>query len=135
MLLSIFLALFLPCAGMSAIFLVYICLLCYSARGSNEEQQVHQFRAPVKPTQNRGLSASDLQKLPKVTGKDLVMDSDCAICLDEIESEQPARMVPGCNHGFHLECADAWLSKNSICPVCRAKLGPHLFNPDHISPC
>ncbi|XP_057794902.1 E3 ubiquitin-protein ligase ATL23 [Salvia miltiorrhiza] len=132
MLVSIFLALFLPCAGMSVIFLVYICLLCYSARTSNDEQQ---FRAPVKPFQNRGLSASDLQKLPKVTGKDLVLGTDCAICLDEIESEQPARMVPGCNHGFHLECADAWLSKNSICPVCRAKIGPELFNPSQISPC
>ncbi|KAG6390603.1 hypothetical protein SASPL_148341 [Salvia splendens] len=128
MLLSIFLALFLPCAGMSVIFLIYICLLCYSARGSNEADH---FRTPVKPAQNRGLSASDLQKLPKVTGKDLVMDTDCAICLDEIEAEQPARMVPGCNHGFHLECADAWLTKNSICPVCRA----NLFNPDQISPC
>ncbi|KAH6832884.1 hypothetical protein C2S53_014395 [Perilla frutescens var. hirtella] len=117
---SLFLALFLPCAGMSAIFLVYICLLCYSARASNGDDR--QFRAPVKAIQNSGLSASDLQKLAAVTGKDLVMGSDCAICLDDIESQQPARMVPGCNHGFHLECADAWLSKNSICPVCRGKI-------------
>ncbi|KAG6383351.1 hypothetical protein SASPL_156896 [Salvia splendens] len=95
-----------------------------------EAEHVHHFRTPVKPAQNRGLSASDLQKLPKVTGKDLVMDTDCAICLDEIKPEQPARMVPGCNHDFHLECDDAWLTKNSICPVCRAKL-----NPDQISPC
>lgn len=133
MLVSIFLALFLPCAGMSAIFMVYICLLCYSARTSNEDPQ---FRAPAKTCQNTGLSASDLQKLPKVTGNDLVMGSDCAICLDEIESEQPARMVPGCNHGFHLECADAWLSKNSICPVCRGKIGPEIFDdPSQTSPC
>ncbi|KAI3472793.1 hypothetical protein Pfo_031030 [Paulownia fortunei] len=132
MLVSVFLALFLPCAGMSAVFLVYICLLCYSASTNNENQE---FQGPVKRSQEKGLSASDLEKLPKVTGKDLVLGTDCAVCLDEIESEQAARMVPGCNHGFHLECADAWLSKNSICPVCRAKIGPELFNPPETNLC
>ncbi|KAG6432014.1 hypothetical protein SASPL_103587 [Salvia splendens] len=107
---------------MSAIFVVYMCLLCYSARASSDEA------GPAKHWQKRGLSASDLQKLATVSGKDLVLATDCAICLDEIEAEQPARMVPGCNHGFHLKCADAWLSKNPICPLCRAKLSPHLFN-------
>ncbi|KAL8514817.1 hypothetical protein ACS0TY_013780 [Phlomoides rotata] len=134
MLASVFLALFLPCAGMSAVFLVYICLLCYAASTSNNDEQ--QFSGPVKPAQNKGLSSSDLEKLPKVTGKDLVLGTDCAVCLDEIESEQSARMIPGCNHGFHLECADSWLSKNSICPVCRAKIEPELLSPpDLISPC
>ncbi|PIN18600.1 hypothetical protein CDL12_08727 [Handroanthus impetiginosus] len=132
MLVSVFLALFLPCAGMSAVFLVYICLLCYTASRANENQE---FQGPIKPNQNKGLSASDLQKLPKVTGKDLFLGTDCAVCLDEIESEQPARMVPGCNHGFHLECADAWLSKNSICPVCRAKIGPDFLNPPQPNLC
>ncbi|KAL1163446.1 hypothetical protein V6Z11_A06G001300 [Gossypium hirsutum] len=77
----------------------------------------------------KGLSVSELEKLPKVTGKDLVLGTECAVCLDEIEAEQSARMVPGCNHGFHLQCADTWLSKNSVCPVCRAKLEPKLFDP------
>ncbi|KAL8496256.1 hypothetical protein ACS0TY_020098 [Phlomoides rotata] len=104
MLVSVFLALFLPCAGMSAVFLVYICLLCYAASTSNNDEQ--QFSGPVKLAQNKGLSAPDLEKLPKVTGKDLVLGTDCAVCLDEIEIEQSARMIPGCNHGFHLECAD-----------------------------
>lgn len=130
MLVSVFLALFLPCAGMSAVFLVYICLLCYAANGTDSEQ----FQASVKPCQKNGLSVSDLEKLPKVSGKDLVLNTDCSICLDEIDDEQAARMIPGCNHGFHLECADAWLAKNSICPVCRAKVEPEVLNPVEDSP-
>ncbi|GER40857.1 RING/U-box superfamily protein [Striga asiatica] len=130
MLVSVFLALFLPCAGMSAVFLVYICLLCYSAGGSTER---HDF--PIKSRPEKGLSESDLQKLPKVAGKDLVLAADCAVCLDEIEAEQAARVIPGCNHGFHLECADAWLSRNSICPVCRGNVGPDLLSPSENSPC
>ncbi|KAJ6405959.1 hypothetical protein OIU84_013848 [Salix udensis] len=83
---------------------------------------------PVKAPTRQGLSSSELEKLPKVTGKELVLGTECAVCLDDIESEQLARMVPGCNHGFHLECADTWLSKHPVCPVCRAKLDALFFS-------
>ncbi|KAJ4848276.1 hypothetical protein Tsubulata_038033 [Turnera subulata] len=123
MLVSVFLALFLPCAGMSAVFIVYICLLWYATNTGH----LPDVSLPVKPATHKGLSPSELDKLPKVTGKDLVLGMECAVCLDDIEAEQPARLVPGCNHGFHLECADTWLSKHSVCPVCRAKLDDHCF--------
>ncbi|CAN4123028.1 unnamed protein product [Withania somnifera] len=130
MLVSVFLALFLPCVGMSAVFLVYICLLWYAANTGSTDQN-----DPVKQNQELGLSAAQLDKLPKITGKELVMGNDCAVCLDEIENEQMARVVPGCNHGFHVECADTWLSKNPVCPVCRTKLEPEFFNPPETNPC
>ncbi|KAK4351843.1 hypothetical protein RND71_027361 [Anisodus tanguticus] len=126
MLVSVFLALFLPCVGMSVVFLVYICLLQNTGNYQND---------PVKPNQELGLSAAQLDKLPKITGKELIMGNDCAVCLDEIENEQFARVVPGCNHGFHLECADTWLSKNPVCPICRTKLEPEYFNPPESNPC
>ncbi|CAA2990992.1 E3 ubiquitin-protein ligase ATL23-like [Olea europaea var. sylvestris] len=131
MLVSVFIALFLPCAGMTAVFLVYTCLLWYATDSDNDQG----FQSPVKPSREEGLSASDLEKLPKVTGKDLVLGTDCAVCLDDIESDHPARLIPGCNHGFHLQCADTWLSKHPVCPVCRAKLEPELFNPPETNPC
>ncbi|KAL2346216.1 hypothetical protein Fmac_000216 [Flemingia macrophylla] len=116
---TILFALFLPCLGMSAIFIVYMCLLWYTTtRAANDAQ-------PVKPVTQKGLSALELQNLPKITGKELVLGTECAVCLDEIEPEQPARLVPGCNHGFHVHCADTWLSKHPLCPVCRTKLDPH----------
>ncbi|XP_055834512.1 E3 ubiquitin-protein ligase ATL23-like [Solanum dulcamara] len=136
MLVSVFLALFLPCVGMSVVFLVYICLLWYAAAyqsGGPGTENYH--NDPVKTNQELGLSAAQLDKLPKITGKELVMGNDCAVCLDEIENEQFARVVPGCNHGFHLECADTWLSKNPICPVCRTKLEPDFFNLTESNPC
>ncbi|KAG9150278.1 hypothetical protein Leryth_017592 [Lithospermum erythrorhizon] len=126
MLVSVFLALFLPCAGMSAVFVVYICLLWYAAGDHNSDLE---SGLQVKSSLEKGLSSSDLEKLPKVTGKELVINKECVVCLDDIEKDQLVRLVPCCNHGFHLECADSWLTKNSICPVCRAKLPPDLFNP------
>ncbi|GLT34995.1 hypothetical protein SLA2020_094800 [Shorea laevis] len=130
MLVSVFLALFLPCAGMSAVFVVYICLLWYT---SNYDQT--DAGGTVKQATEKGLSVAELEKLPKVTGKELVMGTECAVCLEEIEGEQPARLVPGCNHVFHLQCADTWLSKQSVCPLCRAKLEPQFFNSSSEDPC
>ncbi|GER30459.1 RING/U-box superfamily protein [Striga asiatica] len=128
MLVSLVLALFLPCAAMAAVFLVYVCLLFYSAG-------VESRNLPVKRRPETGLSASDLESLPTIAGKELAVGGECAVCLDEIEGEQAARVLPGCRHGFHLQCADAWLSRNSICPVCRGTVGPHLLGPLQISPC
>lgn len=123
MLVTVFLALFLPCAGMSAVFIVYICLLWYFTNNNDRSDS----GAGVKAAKESGLSVAELEKLPRVTGKELVMGTECAVCLDEIEEEEAARLVPGCNHGFHLQCADTWLSKHPVCPVCRAKLEPQFF--------
>ncbi|KAE8677111.1 hypothetical protein F3Y22_tig00111543pilonHSYRG00132 [Hibiscus syriacus] len=131
MLVSVLLALFLPCAGMSAVFIVYICLLWYATNYRAD----YSGSWSVKQVGEKGLSVSELEKLPKVTGKDLVLGTECAVCLDEIEADQSARMVPGCRHGFHLQCADTWLSKHSVCPLCRAKLEPELFDPSDDNPC
>ncbi|XP_061359299.1 E3 ubiquitin-protein ligase ATL23 [Gastrolobium bilobum] len=124
---SVLFALFLPCLGMSSIFIIYMCLLWYVT--------THQppVTPPAKSVSEKGLSPSELEKLPRITGKELVMGTECAVCLDDIENEQPVRLVPGCNHGFHVECADTWFSKHPLCPVCRAKLDPQNFTSE--SPC
>lgn len=120
---------------MSLLFIVYISLLWCASSDSHNNENGNDIRLPVKAMIEGGLSASELDKLPKITGKEMVMGAECAVCLDEVEGEQPARLVPGCNHGFHLHCADTWLSKHSACPVCRAKLGSPFFNGLDDNPC
>ncbi|GLJ38568.1 hypothetical protein SUGI_0786360 [Cryptomeria japonica] len=44
----------------------------------------------------------------------------CAVCLCEFEEEETGRLLPNCNHSFHLECIDMWFSSHSTCPICRA---------------
>ncbi|TKY71959.1 E3 ubiquitin-protein ligase ATL23 [Spatholobus suberectus] len=75
-----------------------------------------------------GLSPSQRDKLPTITKKDLLLETECVICLNEIGTDQLARRVPDCNHGFHLECVNVWLSKHPLYPICRAKLDPLLFS-------
>ncbi|PAN49755.1 LOW QUALITY PROTEIN: hypothetical protein PAHAL_9G473100 [Panicum hallii] len=45
---------------------------------------------------------------------------DCAVCLAELRDGAAVRLVPGCGHGFHAECIEAWFRVNSTCPLCRA---------------
>ncbi|KAJ0892910.1 putative transcription factor C2H2 family [Helianthus annuus] len=32
------------------------------------------------------------------------------------------RILPKCNHGYHVRCIDKWLSSHSSCPTCRQSL-------------
>ncbi|XP_028766086.1 RING-H2 finger protein ATL78-like [Neltuma alba] len=47
------------------------------------------------------------------------LDTECAICLSEFTSGERVRILPKCNHGFHVKCIDKWLSSHSSCPKCR----------------
>ena len=61
--------------------------------------------------------------------------TDCAICMSEVfvnVEEVPethkidiySYMVTPCNHIFHTECLENWMSYKLQCPVCRAPLHP-----------
>lgn len=46
-------------------------------------------------------------------------EPECAICLTEFECGEPVRVLPGCDHAFHVKCIDRWLLARSSCPTCR----------------
>ncbi|KAI3978452.1 hypothetical protein MKX01_015627 [Papaver californicum] len=44
----------------------------------------------------------------------------CAICLSEFVNGEEIRVLSKCNHGFHVNCIEAWLlSSHTSCPTCR----------------
>ncbi|KAH7685515.1 Anaphase-promoting complex (APC) subunit 11 protein [Dioscorea alata] len=50
--------------------------------------------------------------------------SECAICLSEFFLGEEVRVLPGCNHGFHVNCIDRWLKFHPTCPNCRRRMMP-----------
>ncbi|TYG93690.1 hypothetical protein ES288_A11G130500v1 [Gossypium darwinii] len=42
------------------------------------------------------------------------------VCLSEFENDEKARVLPNCNHSFHVDCIDMWFYTHSNCPLCRA---------------
>ncbi|WJX52513.1 RING-type E3 ubiquitin transferase [Trifolium repens] len=52
----------------------------------------------------------------------LIDGSDCSVCLSEFEQDENLRLLPKCNHAFHLPCIDTWLRSHTNCPMCRAPI-------------
>ncbi|XP_057544593.1 RING-H2 finger protein ATL78-like [Amaranthus tricolor] len=50
------------------------------------------------------------------------LSTECVICLSEFKTSEKIRVLPKCNHGFHVKCIDKWLSSHSSCPTCRQSL-------------
>ncbi|CAK7333336.1 unnamed protein product [Dovyalis caffra] len=70
----------------------------------------------------RGLEETVLKSLPVfVYSRKTHQDSiECAVCLSEFEENETGRILPKCNHSFHIECIDMWFHSHSTCPLCRS---------------
>lgn len=72
-----------------------------------------------------GLKKRELSQIPVTvyggSGEDIPV-TECPICLGEFEKGDKVRMLPKCNHGFHVRCIDTWLVSHSSCPNCRNSL-------------
>ncbi|KAL8113191.1 hypothetical protein AgCh_020487 [Apium graveolens] len=55
-------------------------------------------------------------------GEGLVEEADCTICLSEFRDDESLRLLPKCNHAFHIACIDTWLRSHKNCPFCRAPI-------------
>jgi len=49
-------------------------------------------------------------------------ENSCSICNQNILPNEILRKINTCNHYFHQNCIDTWLSSNSTCPICRINL-------------
>ncbi|XP_027338743.1 RING-H2 finger protein ATL78 [Abrus precatorius] len=78
---------------------------------------------PPARVANTGLKKKALKTFPTVSYSTELklpsLDSECIICLSEFTSGEKVRILPKCNHGFHVRCIDQWLSSHSSCPKCR----------------
>lgn len=69
----------------------------------------------------RGLDPSILKTIPIIpfNTKDFKDGLECSVCLSEVSEGEKARLLPKCNHGFHVDCIDMWFQSHSTCPLCR----------------
>ncbi|KAL3825051.1 hypothetical protein ACJIZ3_021080 [Penstemon smallii] len=68
-----------------------------------------------------GLDPSLLKTIPIIVfdPKEFKDGLECAVCLCEVSEGEKTRLLPKCNHGFHVDCIDMWFQSHSTCPLCR----------------
>ncbi|CAK8578922.1 unnamed protein product [Lathyrus sativus] len=72
---------------------------------------------------NKGIKKKALRTFPTVSYSTELklpgLDTECVICISEFTKGEKVRILPKCNHGFHVRCIDKWLKAHSSCPKCR----------------
>lgn len=115
MILAVLLCALVCALGLNAI--VRCALRCSSRVGLESGEQAAARLA------NTGVKKKALKTFPTVAyspGLDRPgLGSDCVICLSEFAQGERVRILPKCNHGFHVKCIDKWLISHSSCPTCR----------------
>ncbi|KAB1200444.1 RING-H2 finger protein ATL73 [Morella rubra] len=75
---------------------------------------------------NSGLKKKEMVALPTSSysnsGSSPSSASSCAICLVDFSEGDKIRVLPKCDHRFHVACIDKWLLSHSSCPTCRHRL-------------
>ncbi|CAP34823.1 Protein CBG17015 [Caenorhabditis briggsae] len=62
-----------------------------------------------------------LLKTPEVKPGELA-DTDCLICIEEMESEEGTIKCECCKRRYHTECAQEWFKTKRTCPACSSAL-------------
>jgi hypothetical protein len=84
------------------------------------------FTNDVDRRQGRRIGVERASRINGLLLKDLYENSDvyfkkekilCSICLNDKTDNIIRKLV--CNHFFHIDCIEMWLSDNNNCPMCR----------------
>ncbi|XP_027333522.1 RING-H2 finger protein ATL2-like [Abrus precatorius] len=119
------------------LFLIIIIMLClhvyvrWHLVRARRRRNIRRARRPhfvfyMDPTvvtvASRGLHRSVISSLPVFTFSHTTHPDpvECAVCLSEFENGETGRVLPKCNHSFHIDCIDMWFQSHSTCPLCRS---------------
>ncbi|MCO5567936.1 hypothetical protein L7F22_021632 [Adiantum nelumboides] len=84
------------------------------------------FKQMKLPSWEYGLRKSFRQRLPIVPFDEKFLsssqDTQCTVCLGDYQDGEKIQKLPACNHSFHVQCIDEWLTKNVTCPICRTSV-------------
>ncbi|XP_053384518.1 uncharacterized protein LOC123536200 isoform X2 [Mercenaria mercenaria] len=93
------------------------------AAGGNDYEHLMNLAEMLGDAKDKGLSKSDLGRLPVVSYKKTVGQEieECNICMTDYEDGDSQKILP-CFHSFHCLCIDKWIKKNATCPICRVEV-------------
>ncbi|KAH7280967.1 hypothetical protein KP509_36G022800 [Ceratopteris richardii] len=126
-------------AGMLGILIFLLCFLCFlewlrgrrrSGKAAAIPAGMTQLQLEALPSAlygsacNRRTVSTDKILAEETTDSSTEKSSppDCPICISGFTAEDLVRVLPPCQHIFHVTCVDPWLSLRSSCPTCREEV-------------
>ncbi|EOY17726.1 RING/U-box superfamily protein, putative [Theobroma cacao] len=110
---------------------VYSRWICSFHRDNSSTRSPTSHAPPQPRPEPRGLDPVTINALPitmvtrgrkSAAAAAVALESECCICLGVFEDGEKVKVLPACQHSYHSECVDRWLSAESSCPLCRASL-------------
>ncbi|PNX58382.1 RING-H2 finger protein ATL78-like [Trifolium pratense] len=99
------------------------CALRFSNIDINNDDSSSSSNNSSQKLANKGIKKKALKTFPTVSYSTELklpnLDTECVICISEFTKGEKVRILPKCNHGFHVCCIDKWLKEHSSCPKCR----------------
>ncbi|XP_045823945.1 RING-H2 finger protein ATL78-like [Trifolium pratense] len=99
------------------------CALRFSNVSINNNSLSSSSNSPTDELVHKGIKKKALKKFPTMNYSTELklpsLDTECMICISEFTNGEKMRILPKCNHGFHVRCIDKWLKEHSSCPKCR----------------
>jgi len=79
--------------------------------------------AQIMGTGSQPMVPRDIESIPVavISEEQVANGSQCAVCMEFFKVEEMVRKLV-CDHCFHYECIQPWLSLHSNCPTCRQDL-------------
>ncbi|KAK9935678.1 hypothetical protein M0R45_022767 [Rubus argutus] len=105
----------------------FSCLLLFHTHHDHRDQmQINVYPAVRSGDDEQARQEALEMVLPPPTiyaeGEDEVNSGSrkqCAICMEDFVEGESCRVLPTCDHTFHLICIDSWLKLHPSCPICR----------------
>lgn len=82
--------------------------------------QLSDYTALTNNAMLGGLTPDQIKDLPKAEAGSLeLQETECSICLVELQPGDAVRQLGNCGHAFHSSCIDLWLLRSTDCPLCK----------------
>ncbi|KAM1494759.1 hypothetical protein ACFX15_028658 [Malus domestica] len=107
---------------------------CIKGRLSTATASATNIASLPQVHQSLGLDAAAIDSLPVILHRSVVIANpstvldveaigiEFCICLGFFEREEKVKVLPKCQHTYHSEYVDKWLTVQSSCPLCRLSL-------------
>jgi len=66
-----------------------------------------------------GLTSQQIREIRAFSATQGDEEKECSICLDSYRVGVNLKELPRCQHIFHADCIDTWLTQKNTCPLCR----------------